>query len=334
MPRKAPEPNRIHLIGHGNPIGPDATRFGLEDVPTYVEFAERHLPAPLRLTYDMDLLTVVEEPWEAGRHDDAERIKDINAALRDRRTLAIVAAAGGAYFSRILPHLDFSPLTRRQSPLWMLGFSEMSTIVNLVASYRWGRGLYWLGPNWLSSRLRPAEAARAALGEFWRLLPEVLSGRRPTDAYHLSFEPVQGELVAGRLKSGSIRVVGGCLAVLAATVGSPLARRYRPMRKWLMLEDLKESPYRIDRHLAALKLAGWLEAAAGLIIGDFHMLNNDTQPAVLKLLEFHLPRKRKVPIVTTRSVGHVWPMSPMLLNRPAEVSVSGSDVVIDATGLR
>lgn len=334
MGRRPVTPDRVHLLAHANPLAPDVAHFGLEDVDVYVEFVRRHLPPPLRVTCSPAVLHAVEEPWKGGRIDDAARVRDLQQALNDPRTLAIVALSGGAYFSRILPGLDLGVLARRTTPLWALGFSEMTSLVGWVASYPRGRGLYWLCPNWVGSRLRPPEAARAVLAEFWRTLPDVLAGRVPRDASHLHFGPLSGELVAGRAAGGRVRLVGGCLSVLAALVGGRLGRRLRPDRKWLILEDLKESPYLIDRHLAALKLAGWFERLAGLVIGDFHMLHEDTQPAVLELLKYHLPPDRKVPVVRTRSFGHVWPMVPILLNRPVPLTVRGRDVTIRASGLR
>lgn len=327
-------PNRVHLIAHANPLAPDAARFGFRAVDDYVAFARAHLPAPLRLTYDLRLLHAVESEWHGGRSDDPRRIRDLQHALNDPRTLAIVAASGGAYFSRILPHIDFGVLAARRAPLWALGFSEMTTLVGLVASYRCGRGLYWLCPNWLGPRLQPADQARAALGEFWRILPDLFAARAPTNTQYLAFGPVRGELVAGRLRAGPVRLVGGCLAVLAAVVGGPLGRRLRPDGKWLMLEDIKEMPYRIDRHLAALKHAGWFERAAGLLVGDFRMLHQDTQPALLELLRYHLPPRRSIPIVTTHSFGHVWPMVPVLLNRCVPLEVRGRAVTIRAGSVR
>lgn len=334
MAKRSAAPNRVHLIAHANPLGPDAARFGFIDADEYIAFARSHLPRSLELTCDAALMRAEEQPWQAGRSDDAQRIRDLQKALGDRRTLAIVAAGGGAYFSRILPHLDFSPLNKRSEPLWALGFSEMTTLVNHVASHRYGRGLYWLSPNWIAYRILPAEAARAALAEYWRSLPELLAGRVPGGAHHLDYGPVEGEVVSGKVASGSIRLVGGCLAVLAAVMGGPLGRRGRPEGKWLILEDIKESPYRIDRHLAALKLAGWFERAAGVLIGDFHMMNNDTQPAVLELLKYHLPARGRPPVVATRSFGHTWPVVPILLNRPARLEASRGRVTIHAFGGR
>lgn len=325
-------PHRIHVISHANPLRPDLKRFGFAEPEDYVAHAREHLPKPFRLTCNMKILCAFEDEWHGGRRDDALRIRDLNAALADPDTLAIVASNGGGYLSRILPHVDFSCLAKRRTPMWALGFSELTNFVNVVASYRGGRGLYWLCPNWLGWNLERG-AACAALGEFWRSLPEVLAGRAPEGADHLKYGPIEGELVSGVVPGARrggvqrIRMVGGCLAVVAAIVGSPLGRRFRPDGKWLLLEDVKENPYRIDRYLATLKLAGWFERAAGLIIGDFRMMHADTQPAVLELLPYHLPRK-DMPVIITRSFGHVWPMVPVPVNRATGLRVAGRGVVI------
>jgi muramoyltetrapeptide carboxypeptidase len=324
------QPDRIHLLGHAHPIAPDIRRFGFPDLAAYLAFIREHLPKDLRLTCDRRILDVTEDPWHGGRHDDGARIRDLQRALDDPRTWGVIALTGGAYFSRILPHLNFDALARRPHPLWALGFSEMSTLVGRIARCRGGRGVYWLGPNWTAWRVKPAALARDAFAAFWQGLPPLLRGE-PHGLF--ACPPIVGERIAGRVTSGKIRVVGGCLAVLAAVVGGPFGRRLRPDGHWLLLEDIKESPYRIDRHLAALKHAGWFDRAAGLLIGDFRMLHEDTQPAVLELLRYHLPRDRRVPVITTRSVGHVWPMAPLILNRPLPMRCRGRQVTIAGLGL-
>ncbi len=318
--------DRVHVIAHAGPLRNDLAKLGFANGVDYIEFVRAHTPGDLRITCDPRFLEVVEEESRGGRRDDAARVRDLQGALNDPRTLAIVATNGGAYFSRILPDLDFSPLARRRTPLWALGFSELTSLVNLVASYRAGRGLYWLCPNYLVWKIQPRELARAAFAEFWQCLPEILGGDTPADAQHLSFGPLRGRRVAGRPQPGPVRLIGGCLAVLAALLTGPPGTRLRPDGKWLFLEDIQEVPYRIDRHLAALRFAGWFERIAGLLIGDFHTLEADTQSAVLELLKFHVPRGSRLPIVTTRDFGHVWPMRPVPLNCPVQLSVRGADV--------
>lgn len=321
-------PNRIHLIAHANPATKDVRRFRFADTPAYLRFIREHLPAPLRLTCTPKLFDVVEDQDRGGRRDDAARIRDVQNALDDPNTLAIVAAAGGAYFSRILPHLDFSPLARRGTPMWTLGFSEMTNFVNVVASYRGGRGLYWLCPNYLGWKIKPLSQARAAFAEFWHILPRILEDHTPSRTEHLTFGNVEGKLVRGDARSGSIRLVGGCLSVLVAMLAGPLAKRFEHDGRWLTIEDVNEPPYRIDRYLATLKLAGWFDRVAGVLVGAFHTGNEDQQPAVLELLKYHLPTDRRVPVVSTRSFGHIWPMVPLKVNRPLKMTVTGRKVSI------
>lgn len=334
MPRPPRSPNRIHLIAPANPLRLDLPLFGVETVDAYVALVKEYLPPDLRLTYDRRVLHAEEFPWNGGRQDDVARIRDLQRAIDDPQTLALVAANGGAYLTRLLPHLRLDALQKRAQPLWVMGFSEISTLVAWFGSQRAGRGLYWLCPNWLGHRIKPVDAARAAFAEFWRTLPTVLADRRPTDCQYLDFGPICGELVQGRVTSGRVRLVGGCLAVIANAIGGELGRSIRPAGKWIFLEDVKESPYRIDRHLAALKLAGWFERAAGVILGDFRMTHHDTQPATLDILRYHLPRDRKVPIVLSRSFGHTWPMVPIAVNRPVPLTVRRREVTIVASGLR
>ncbi len=351
MNRAPPPRPRVHLIASANPLGTDLRRLGFRRPADYLNFIRGNLPPPLRLTCTPRLLHAIEQPQAGGRRDDALRVRDLQHALDDPATVAIVAVNGGGYFSRILPHLDFSGLTHRQQPLTVLGFSELTGLVNLVAACRGGRGMYWLCPNFLAWKLRPPATARAAFADFWSRLPSLLAlsagSRRASHAQaHRHMRPgtmwchpqhpfdsgsalryplaIEGELVAGRARSGTIRVAGGCLSVLAALVGGPLGRRIRPDHRWLALEDIHEAPYRIDRCLAALKLAGWFERVEGVLVGDFHTADDgDQRSAVVELLRFHLPSRRRVPIVTTRSFGHVWPMAPLPLNRPIPLRIAG-----------
>jgi len=323
------------VISPANPATDDIHCFGFSGVETYLAFIRENLPVPLHLTAAPSLMVAPEDQSRGGRRDDAARIRDLQDALDDPRTLAVVATNGGAYLSRLLPHLDFAALSRRRRPLWAFGFSEISTLVNLVASYPQGRGVYWLCPNFLAWRVKPRSAARAAFGEFWRQLARITGTERDErgDAKALAQTPrvcpLQGAVVAGRPKSARVRLVGGCLSVLAAQLGGRPLRRVQPDGRWLALEDVNDPPFRLDRHLAAFKTAGWFERVAGVLVGDFHADGADTQGAVLKLLPYHLPRGRALPVVATRSFGHVWPMTPLLLNRPLKMEVRRRQVTLE-----
>ncbi len=348
---------RIHLLAHANPLSKDLPRLGMSSAAEYISLVEQALPADCRLTASRRILAAQEDERQGGRRDDDARIADVNNALRDPDTAAIVAASGGGWFSRIVPHLDLRPLARRRAPLWMFGFSEMTTLVNLVASYRCGRGVYWLCPNYLAWKVDSPAAARDALSAFWRRLPawigdgdasgatRIVAGaaepsagpgrtsRRASSAQSrraigeseldaLFGGPLRCECVAGRPPRGPIRIIGGCLSVLVTMLAGRLARRLRPDGRWLAIEDVNEAPYRIDRYLATLKLAGWFERVAGVLLGDFHSKEDrDQRGAVLELLRRHAPARRRVPILCTRELGHRWPMRAIRINAAQPVEL-------------
>ncbi len=328
MPAASPTaPNRIHLLAHANPVTPGVRRFEFPDVDAYLACIRDNLPRPYRLTCRKSILTATEDDSRGGRRDDAARVRDIQQALEDPRTRAIIAANGGKYFSRILPQIDFSVLNRRTTPLWAFGFSEMTSFVNLVAAYPGGRGVYWLCPNFLAYRVRPPEAARDAFAAFWRNVPAYLGEGDDTSGL---WGPLTGEVLRGRPGSGRIRVIGGCLSVLCASLAGPLARRYRPRGAWLAIEDVNEEVYRLDRLLATLKLAGWFERIDGLILGDFHLGRRQQVPEVLELLRYHLPPA--TPVLHLPQIGHGWPLAPLEINRPLPLRVSGRRVELGAPG--
>lgn len=327
-------PSRVHLLAHANPLSKDCARLGFSDIDEYLAFVRQHLPAPLRLTASRKVLAADEVPERGGRRDDDARVRDINAALADPATAAIIALNGGAWFSRIVPRLDFSRLSRRPAgapALLVGGFSEMTSIVNLASLSRRARGVYWLCPNYVGWKIKPASAGRQAFAAFWQNLPRMIAGEwHGLDAGGFAFPPpgLAGRLVRGRAAGGVARLVGGCLAVLAALLPGPLGKGLRPRGKWLVIEDVGEAEYRIDRHLVALQLAGWFDQLAGVIVGDFH--TNDTPDqtdAVVELLAYHVKR-RDLPIVTTRDFGHLWPMRPLPLNTPLQMTVRRRSVTI------
>ena len=177
---------------------------------------------------------------------DAGRLQDLNAALADDRVDAIWCVRGGYGAMRIMPHVDWASLARR--PRALIGFSDV-TALHAAASTRCGIVTYH------------APTARGTLSEFSRqsLLRAVVEGRDPCGRAN-GARTVRGGHAHGRL-------VGGNLALLAALAGTPFAPDYRGAL--LVLEDVGEPAYRIDRMLTQLKLSGALAQIAGLVVGHF-----------------------------------------------------------------
>ena len=99
------------------------------------------------------------------------------------------------------------------------------------------------------------------------------------------------EAAAGAAPGTLLGSDGGGIRVACAD-GALRVTRLKPEGRWLFIEDWKEEPYRIDRYLAALQFAGWFEKIAGVIVGDFHTKEGDTQGAVVELLKLYSPAGR------------------------------------------
>jgi muramoyltetrapeptide carboxypeptidase len=218
-----------------------------------------------------------------GGHD-AERLQDLNAALADDAVDAIWCVRGGYGAMRLLPHVDWASLARR--PRALIGFSDV-TALHSAASTRCGLITYH-GPT-----------ARGTLTHFSResLRRAVVEGRDSC-----------GKAVAARtVRAGRAhgRLVGGNLALLAALAGTPYAPDYRDAL--LVMEDVGEPPYRIDRMLTQLRLAGVFAQIAGLVVGHFTECSpaNDLSPSALDPLIGEAADVAGVPALAGVPVGHI-----------------------------
>lgn len=181
---------------------------------------------------------------------DAARASDLKAALTDPSNDMIWVLRGGYGTMRILPEVDLRPLLTRPRPL--IGFSD-NTALHLAA-HRLG-----------VSTLHGPHPAAADLSQF--SLDCLVRVLQPTAAGVLPAAPDAPEvetLVGG---SAEGRLVGGNLALLAATTGTPF--QMLADGAILFIEDVGEAAFRVDRMMTQLLLAGLLDRVAGVALGAF-----------------------------------------------------------------
>src|SRR5260370_19747373 len=111
---------------------------------------------------------------------------------------------------------------------------------------------------------------------------------------------LRGTAVLAGQSSG--RVLGGCMTLLEATIGTPWELDTRD--SILVLEDRAMRPYQVDRVLMHLKQAGKFEGVRGIMLGDFP----ETEPAVagtptVREVRARILRPTGVPIVFGAPVG-------------------------------
>jgi muramoyltetrapeptide carboxypeptidase len=181
---------------------------------------------------------------------DDERLADLEAAIRDPSTQAIWAIRGGYGTMRLLDRIDFAPV--RRLPKVFIGFSDNTALHLGYARY----GLVsFHGPH-----------AGATLTSFSRDgLLRVLSNPTPAGVLPLPSDgpapvPLRDGVAQGRL-------VGGNLSILAATCGT--RHELEARGAIVVIEDVNEPPYRVDRALTQLRLSGALTGVSAIAFGRF-----------------------------------------------------------------
>lgn len=184
---------------------------------------------------------------------DLQRARDLNRAFWDPDISGIFCLRGGYGTPRLLPLLDFDMICKSPKPF--IGFSDI-TALHLALNQLCGFVTYH-GPmpssDYLTMDPFSLESLKRCL--FGPELPCVLINP-PGESFQV-------------LYPGSARgiLTGGNLSLLTATLGSPYEVDTRD--KILFIEEVGEQPYRVDRCLTALSLAGKFRDCAGIILGTF-----------------------------------------------------------------
>ncbi len=194
---------------------------------------------------------------------DRDRAEELTTMFQDPQVRAIFCSRAGYGSGRVLPLLDFSALA--QTPKIFLGFSDVTLLLNAFVQQT---GLVCFHGPVVAGAFAHSFSARSRS----HLLGLLTTGRGEE---HLTFPLTLREgVVEGRL-------LGGCLSVLVATLGTPFALDTRGAI--LFLEDVGEKPYRIDRMLTQLKQAGKLDDLAGVIFGEMSSCMGETNDPTLLL---------------------------------------------------
>lgn len=242
--------------------------------------------ALLKARYDVRIDDGVFAEYRYLAGNDDRRFDELAGALAAPEVKAIFVARGGYGAMRLLPRIDFNSVP----PKWWVGFSDITAFHSALLA----NGQVSIhGPVVRQLGYQPPEVAAA----LFSLLEEP---RLPL--------PLKG---AGCLVPGVVEgpLVGGNLSVLTRLLGTP----YLPPLEGavLLLEDVGERPYRLDRMWTHLKLAGVFQKIAGIMLGDF----NDCEEAGAKYSSIDvltsLAQEAGLPCARGFPVGHDkvnWPV--------------------------
>ena len=222
-------------------------------------------------------------PYLAG--DDKLRAGDLRSALTDPDIAGIIFAKGGYGAQRTLELIDWAALAAADlKPKAVAGFSDITVILEAVATQLGWASLF--SPMASHS----GQAAHYSMGSLLRTL------MRPAEATEIGY-PDAVTIIPGVARGVT---TGGTLALLASSLGTPTSAG-SARGGILLLEDVEEEDYRIDRMLTQLRRSGYLDGIRGIVTGHFE--NCGSREQVEAVLTERLG-ELGVPMISWADIGH------------------------------
>ncbi len=218
-----------------------------------IDLAAARLEATLGLKCRLGKHVRARHGYMAGT--EKERLEDLHAMFADPSVAGIFCLEGGYGTERLLSGIDYELL--RKNPKVLIGYSDI-TGLHLAITKQAGlvtfHGPVATGslPPWSLASLRKALFSSEPIGEL---------ANPPEEDLNWPAFPLR-TVAPGKARGA---IAGGNLTLVSTTMGTP----YEIVTKGriLFLEDTGEAPYRVDRMLTQLKLAGKLREAAGIVWG-------------------------------------------------------------------
>lgn len=241
--------------------------------------------------------------------DDARRLEELQQALADPVNKAVFIARGGYGSGRLLPYLENWPPPAHAKIL--MGYSDISSLLNFIRQ-RWG----WVtfhGPvvaKDISDRLgeRGLHFLKKTLGD-----PGPLGNLKPSDMVALHPGRARGPLV------------GGCLSLVACTLGTPYQLNSEGCI--LYLEDVGEILYSLDRMLTHLRQAGLFSKAKGILFGPLKDAHDS--PQVIQEMLKDVLADLKLPVLFGFPSGHTDDSWTIPLGLPVTLDAEGVSVTFE-----
>ena len=283
--------DRVAVLCVSSPVEPDALAVGLDALRFAgldpVSYPSAHDPGTMRR-------------YLAG--DDAMRAGDLRSALTDPGIAGILFARGGSGAQRTLEAMDWDGLDG-MPPKVLAGYSDVTAVLEAVAVRLGWASVF--GPMVAIS----GGASHYSFGSLLRTL------MRPAQATVIQY-PQAVTLTPGLARGVT---TGGTLCLLASSLGTGTSRPARG--GLLLLEDVNEEDYRIDRMLTQLRRSGYLDGVAGVVAGTF---TGCGPPEVIQDILAERLGFLEVPMIAWANVGHGGPFQTFPYGIAAELDADAA----------
>jgi len=220
---------------------------------------------------------------------DQERARDITDMFLDSSIDGIVCFRGGYGSIRTLPYIN--PKVIKKNPKFFCGYSDITILLNYFAKL----GLITFHGPMINSDFTNEETLKSFLS---------ISSSPSNIIYNLN---EYNNIFYINPNSFSGKIVGGNLSVICSSIGTSF--EINTKNSILLLEDINEPPYSIDRMLTQLLYGKKLDSCRGIILGSFKGCDLPNYSRSLCLKEIILDRLEAldIPIITGFPFGHSYP---------------------------
>ncbi|MGO4311153.1 LD-carboxypeptidase [Pseudomonas sp. KB_15] len=242
---------------------------------------------------------------------DEVRLGDLHAAFADSEVDAIICLRGGYGTPRLLDRIDFGFLRDNAKPF--IGYSDI-TALHLAIS-RYAGFVTFHGPM-LNADLLGGKQQPTEFSFFNMLRGQVRAGTVLAHPVAYPLTTIEPGVAHGRL-------LGGNLAMIAATMGTPYEIDAEGVI--LLIEDINEPLYRIDRLLTQLRLAGTLHKLRGVLVGDVAGVD----VAALERLLKQTFEPLRIPVLSGWRSGHCDPNLTLPMGALVRLDAGNKELVLE-----
>lgn len=245
---------------------------------------------------------------------DNERAEDINKFFEDESVDAIMCLRGGYGAPRILNLLDYEVI--KNNPKIFIGYSDITALH--IAFNQLCDLVTFHGP------MATIEVYKGMDEYTEGYLLRALTNKEPMGLISNPTDVEIKVLVEGQAEG---EITGGNLSLIAGTIGTPY--EINTIGKLLFIEEIDEEPYKVDRMLTQLALAGKFDDANGVILGDFNNCErkDENSLTLMQVIEDILV-PYNIPIIYNLKAGHCEPKVTLPLGVKAKIDTATKELII------